>query len=109
MQQTIRRQVWKYRLKLVDEQVITVPAGSVVMHVGEQENYLKSRQICMWTMVPVVPPTEPSSSVKWKIYVRGTGVDLPDRACFLGTVICEDGFVWHIFKSVDDDYRADPS
>jgi hypothetical protein len=81
--------VWKYRLQFADEQVIEMPVGATVAHVGMQDGYL-----CLWMIV------DPSQAKRGRhLYVRGTGHPLEDTLTYLGSAVEEDRpLVWHVFE-----------
>lgn len=86
--------VFKYPLKLEDEQVIATPEHWDPLSVQEQQGV-----ICIWAIVDESAPINDGR----KIYIRGTGHPLdPDvlDANFLGTCQTHNGqFVWHIWES----------
>lgn len=87
--------IWKFPLEVIGSQLIEVPAGSVILSVGNQRG-----TVCMWVVVD--PSVEERESRC--IEIHGTGhsfnnSSVPDGKSrkFLGTVIV-DPFVWHLFE-----------
>ncbi len=85
--------VWKYTLLIEDEQTITVPRGSEILHVANQfADY--QNQIEIWLRVPVADDVE---MVQRRIRIAGTGHPVADWP-HVGTVITLNGqLVWHVF------------
>lgn len=81
--------IWKYPLTPFSLQNLSMPAGSRLLHVAEQDGSL-----CLWALVnphPEVP------KVEIKVAVVGTGHPVPDEFDHLGTVLTFDGsLVWHV-------------
>lgn len=84
--------IWKYELKIADEQTIRMPIGATILSVGLQGGLL-----VMWAKV---------DPAKWgagraedrTIYVMGTGNPFDEDAKqFIGTVQMPNGLVWHVF------------
>lgn len=82
--------IWKFKLSLVDCQVIPVPATyrflSAQLHWDE---------ICVWVMVN---PEMPTANVGIRIYA--TGEVIPEEpGHYIGTVQQHSGqYVWHLFN-----------
>lgn len=82
--------IYKYQFEIKDEVVINMPAHSVVLCVGAQNN-----TPTMWVKVDTEFPTE---AREFRIY--GTGHKLDDNNYlrkYKGTIQL-DGFVWHVFE-----------
>lgn len=81
--------IFKYPLRLVDEQKIALPQRSQILTVQMQNEAL-----CLWALVDPNLPLE-----KRIIRVVGTGneFDDPEKCFYLGTVQ-ERVFVWHVFE-----------
>jgi len=72
--------VFKYPLLTQDRQVIELPEGATILHIGDQVE-----TICVWAMV------DPVATKKcYEVHIAGTGHLLPDDLegfDFLGTTI----------------------
>jgi hypothetical protein len=90
--------IWKYELKIEDEQILSIPKYSYPLAVMTQRDIL-----CIWFLVN--PKLEKEDI---KIYIYGTGHELPDTAyasnesgCnqhYIGSAkMLNDNLVWHIF------------
>lgn len=86
----MEQQIWKFPLRITDEQVIKIPKGSVILCV-QQHGYP-----CIWAQV--FPHME---MVERTIEVFGTGhtmqQDGENQRSYLGTVQINQ-LVWHIFE-----------
>lgn len=83
--------VWKYPLKVADEQLIEVPIGSQPLKVAMQGN-----ELCLWMLVnPVVEKTTK------KVHIHGTGHAVDDfisRSDYVDSFMLHDGaLVFHVF------------
>lgn len=78
--------VLKFPLSPVDEQYLMMPEPADLLHVGEQDGVLT-----LWARVPEMGPYTMRT-----ILVRGTGHHAGDEP-HIGTAICDNGFVWHVF------------
>lgn len=85
------RTVFKYPLKITDQQTISMPYGAIPVAVQFQ-----FEQLCLWAMVDTDQGPEPRT-----IYIVGTGnpaTCLTSSAEYLGTVQQFGGqLVWHVF------------
>ncbi len=82
--------IFKYPLRIEDEQTFAVPVGTRALSVQFQDNSL-----CLWAMVEA-----DSVHVTAGVSIRGTGhpCDDLDSENYIGTVQQEDiGLVWHVF------------
>jgi hypothetical protein len=81
--------VWKFPLAQTDEQVVSMPEGAIILHVGEQQG-----QLCLWALIVPDAP-----KVDRHIIIRGTGRDLPhDVGPYIGSVLMHGGsLVLHVF------------
>jgi hypothetical protein len=87
--------IWKYPLRVDDEQQVDMPIGAKVLSVGVQHGTL-----CVWALVdPTSKETTPRT-----FWIFGTGHAFPktwstgNMAAFVGTVMMSNGFlVWHVF------------
>jgi hypothetical protein len=84
--------IWKFPLKLIERQVISVPANAKALTVQMQLN--GGDEIpTVWMQVDPDAPTGPRTFT-----IVGTGHPVPDNAGeYLGTVQ-ELGFVWHVYE-----------
>lgn len=85
--------IWKFPLRLVDEQVIEVPGLINVISAVNQDGNL-----CLYAEVK---PDDPPAKVK--VFVVGTGnpAHHVEEALFVDTVMMGP-FVWHIYWSLED-------
>lgn len=83
------RKIFKYRLEIVDRQVLRLPIGAKILHVDNNFDML--------TLWAAVDPTR--SEEERIIRIVGTGHPIPnyDRLTHLGTVQMPP-FVWHVFE-----------
>jgi len=88
------KRIWKYPLAETDEQILLMPEGAKILHVGEQRGV-----ICVWVEVDTDAEMEHR-----KFYIVGTGNKFPlYHVKYLGTVIKEMGvFVWHVYEAVKE-------
>lgn len=84
--------IWKYELKITDNQPILMHEGSEILSVGDQNG-----KLCLWVMIDKEKPI----CEKYFCLV-GTGqsfsVECPPKR-FVGTVIMS-RFVWHVFEVI---------
>lgn len=81
--------VFKYALKITDEQQILMPKGATPLSVGIDNN----GGLSVWALVDTAAPKHV------RVFrVAGTGHEIPHRVMwnFLGTVMAYP-FVWHVF------------
>ena len=83
--------IYKYALKITDNQVIQIPKQNGALSVGEQRGTL-----CLWALVNTT-----DILVDAHIKIIGTGHPIDDLDLqiwtFLGTVQMNNGLVFHIF------------
>lgn len=84
-------QIWKYQLHLVSKQMIDVPEGAEVVHVGEQ-----GKLFCVWLQVD-----PEAAKVQKTVYCLGTGEDIPGNAEHIGTIVRSTAEVLHFFLDMD--------
>ena len=81
--------IYKYALRITDEQALMLPRGAVPLATDMQRDVL-----CLWVMVDTEQP-----AVMRRVFVAGTGNPLPDEIVatrYVGST--QDGpFVWHVF------------
>lgn len=83
--------IWKYAISMTETQVIQMPAGAQILHVGQQQ-----RNLCLWAMVDPQFPCEDRT-----IEIVGTGNPMASRRRkYLGTAWI-DPFVWHVFELLE--------
>jgi len=85
--------IYKYKLGLVEHQVIELPKNFKPLRVEFQDE-----QLCMWAIV-----SYPELGRKnYDFYIVGTGWDKDDldELTYISTVF-KDGHVWHIFYRKD--------
>jgi hypothetical protein len=81
--------IHKYPIDLVGEQTIEMPQDNTPLHVDTQRGVL-----CLWAMVNTESPT-----IKQKIYLLGTGHEVPSDVHLTHISTIQDGpYVWHFFK-----------
>lgn len=86
--------IYKYKIRLADEQEIIVPEQEIIVPFGAKPLYTNldgNTEFCIWFSVN----TEMSSGPR-KVYIRGTGHPIPTDAEYIGT-IKELPFFWHVF------------
>lgn len=82
------RKIFKYPLRMVDKQLITMPSRAKILSAKSQGG-----QLCLWAEVR----TELKEGHKI-IAVYGTGNPMPDEpGKFIDTVVM-DPFVWHVYE-----------
>lgn len=91
--------IWKYPIRIVDQQVLELPVGAEPLSVAMQHG-----DACLWALV------DPQPELKKKqvtVFVRGTGHPMgpAEGARFIGTVLMLRGdLVFHIFVKDGVDY-----
>jgi hypothetical protein len=79
--------IWKFALP-PDFLPVSMPRGSQLLYVAEQHGAL-----CLWAQVD---PT--AAMVPRRIYIVGTGHDVPGAAAYVGSALLQDGmFVFHVY------------
>ena len=82
------RNIWKFAIPVEDEQIIAMPDGARVIHVGADP---AGRDLCLWALVDSSKPTIPR-----RVFVRGTGHPVPESGRHVGSTVMSP-FVWHVF------------
>ncbi len=87
--------IFKYRLKLEDAQVISLPIGAKVLTVQTQDGVPN-----MWCQVPI-----DADSDQRQFAIFGTGHAIPDNTDtteyrYIGT-FQQPPFVWHLFEVIE--------
>ena len=81
------RRIWKFPIKVTDEQHISIPKYPEFLSVQFQGD-----ELCIWAVV------EPENEKKkHRIRVVGTGHPLPEGCIYIGTVQ-DRPYVWHVFE-----------
>lgn len=87
------KKIFKYELKLVEEQKVEMPISAKIIHIDVQFGV-----ICVWVIVdPLVDVYH-----KRTFHIVGTGHDMPktEELTHIGSVLMKTGlFVWHIFEA----------
>lgn len=85
------KSVWKFPLKVADEQIIEVPSGAEPLKAEMQNG-----ELCLWMLVD----TDVSFCRK-KVHIHGTGHkvdDTIDRSDYVDSFMMHDGaLVFHVF------------
>lgn len=80
--------VWKFQLRLGDQDIISMPKGARLLHVAMQHHSL-----CVWALVDPVAPL-----VRRGFRIAGTGHPIDGNDCKNHVSTVFDGpFVWHVF------------
>lgn len=85
---TIMRTIYKYPIKITDEQEIPMPADAEVLHVGLDPQGTP----CLWAMVETDKPVEPVS-----VLVFGTGGPVAFESLRHVGSFVQISCVWHVF------------
>lgn len=90
----MKRRIYKYYLTNSQRQLVELPQGFQILHVGQQDGNL-----VLWAMVDVDAPTE-----KVPIMIFGTGHPIPEDLFLyhIGTVQVGH-FVWHVFEDITEE------
>ena len=88
------RRIWKWTIRLVDEQTIHVPVGASPLDVQVQGDHL-----VLWALVDATAPSELRT-----VRIVGTGNPVQDDpGVYVGTVQIHGGsLVWHVFMEASD-------
>lgn len=84
------KRIFKYPLKIEDEQIVLIGGGGRVLSVGVQDN-----RLFVWALVD-----QSYSAAPVHFYIVGTGNPANHVAShmrFIGTVQMPSGLVWHVF------------
>lgn len=85
--------VWRYQLKVTDQQTIDMPLGYQLLSVAPGRG-IREYLIDLWVQVPEEAPEVPV-----EIQIVGTGHPMPQaRLDFIGTAVMSDGLIWHVFE-----------
>lgn len=82
--------IYKYKIKVTDEQQIKMPIGAKILCCAEQSN-----ELFIWAIVNMKADT-----TDYGIRIFGTGQDFPDNnsLSYISTVQTVEGFMWHVFE-----------
>lgn len=86
------RTIWKFPITIVDEQIITIPEGSTIIHTGLDPQ----GNPCIWAEVDSIAKLK-----RMIVYIVGTGNPLPEVDYLIEPVhvgsFVQGPFVWHIY------------
>ena len=87
------RSIFKYALRVTDEQTLTLPANAEILSVANQ-----NENIVLYALVD----TSVKGLQNHTIYIHGTGhVVYGDSLAFIGTVVLHGGrLMFHVFRDV---------
>lgn len=84
--------IFKYKLELADEQLVSLPKGAELLTVQVQNN-----QPCLWALVD-----EKATLKTNTVLIYGTGHQVDKRGKYLGTFQLGNGsLVFHVFVQQD--------
>ena len=84
------KKIWKYPIEIIDKQLIRMPKGATLLHVGLDPNDIP----CIWALINPDAPL-----VDRNIFIHGSGhtVIRFDEGSYVGTFV-QGYFVWHVFQ-----------
>ncbi len=88
------KSIWKFPLKVTDEQTISIPKDYQPLDVQVQNG-----EPCFWAKVNPESP-----KVELTLVTRGTGHEIPDGVVedYIGTYQMAGGaLVWHVFQDLE--------
>lgn len=98
--------IWKYELAITDAQLVAMPAGAELLHVGAQRMEVhEPGQAGVWDALTLWARVDVSAPMVGRlIAVVGTGhlCPNPDEGVYVGTAQCG-AFVWHVFDGGEAD------
>lgn len=80
--------IWKYPIRVTDEQYLIIPRGATPVHLAEQDGTL-----CIWALVD---PTKVPHEYTVRVYGTGHPIDEKLEQVHIGSVL-KGPFVWHVF------------
>lgn len=86
------RAVWRTTIEIADAVTAELPARSKLLHVAPCRDYPNTR-LDVWFEIPA----EPTPMRVHTFHVEGTGHPLVDDALYVGTAVCPNGLVWHVY------------
>ncbi len=82
--------IWKFALDIADEQIVSMPTGATLVHVGQQFG-----ELSIWAEVD-----RDAQKVDRLIVIHGTGHPMGEsksKATYIGTVLMPNTLEWHIY------------
>lgn len=91
------RKVYKYKIELIAGiQRIKIPLRGKIVHFAEQ----LGKDIFIWVEFN---EAYESNIVERKFQIYGTGHLIEDdRLQYIGSVVCDFGFVWHLYEEINE-------
>lgn len=91
------KRIWKYQLKIIDLQTISIPKDHQFLCVKDET---KHNPICLYAMVD-----DTSKKEQVDIAIFGTDhcfeIHAPKKSTYIGTAAQMEGqFVWHVFAEI---------
>jgi len=91
--------LYKYILGPDDLTILSLPKGARIVHCGYQKKYAHSPDpfynLCFWASVDTTKPL-----VERKFYIVATGEEYSETLLYVGTIVIDNGTVWHIMEEV---------
>ena len=88
------KKIYKYPIKIQDEQVVLLPTGAKILTVQTQ-----SGKAFIWAMVN--PTMTNDMAVTIRIFGTGHTIQDADRLEYIGTIqMCGGALVFHVFKVI---------
>jgi hypothetical protein len=83
--------IYKYPIKIEDEQTIIMPYGAELMHAGLDPSGVP----CLWARVDTTNPLHPIT-----ILIRGTGHEIAEKDKYASHFASfnQGPFMWHVFR-----------
>lgn len=83
--------IYKYKIELIDEPFIVMPANAKILHVDDQHG-----ELFLWAEVDEDATHTP---VAFRVYGTGHPLDKEHSSyTFIGSVIDSRNLVWHIYR-----------
>lgn len=89
------RQVLRCNIAIDDFNVVTISQDAKIVHVAPCQIQPNER-IDIW-----YETSDPTMRLWTRIHVEGTGHPIADDTTHVGSVVCPNGLVWHLY--LDDD------
>lgn len=90
------RTIYKYPLRIVDRQLVQLPANAAMLSVGIQKDKLENDQVCLWAEI------EDTNPLEWRTFhIYGTGHPIYAGTTHAIKYIATfqlDGFVGHVYE-----------
>lgn len=85
----VSRTIWKFPLRIADTQLVPIPSGARLLHVG-----IQGGQVCLWAEVSPDSPI-----IDWTVRIYGTGHPIePNSGRHVGTFMLNGGaIVFHAY------------